>query len=101
MIFCGMEVANEIYLRILYLLNYGIMVLRFFNRDIWEKFEGVKVQIATEVKTRWHPPTTASRSPAPKGGGQKRFQRLMWELTKNETKGGKMGMISVICTIDR
>ena len=32
---------------------------------IWERFEGVKIQIDEEVKKRWNPPTTASRSPAP------------------------------------
>ena len=53
--------------RDLYLLNQGIMVLRFSNRDIWERFEGVKIQIDEEVKKRWNPPTTASRSPAPWG----------------------------------
>ena len=53
--------------RDLYLLNQGIVVLRFSNRDIWERFEGVKIRIDTEVRKRWHPPTTASRFPAPKG----------------------------------
>ena len=59
----GMSYDGE---RDLYLLNQGIMVLRFSNRDIWERFEGVKIQIDTEVRKRWHPLTTASRSPAPK-----------------------------------
>ena len=53
--------------RDLYLLNQGIIVLRFSNRDIWERFEGVKLQIDTAVRKRWYTPTTASRSPAPKG----------------------------------
>ena len=58
--------------RDLYLLNQGIMVLRFSNRDIWERFEGVKIQIDEEVKKRWNPPTTASRSPAPQGADKDR-----------------------------
>ena len=58
--------------RDLYLLNQGIMVLRFSNRDIWERFEGIKMQIDEEVKKRWHPPTTASRSPAPQGADKDR-----------------------------
>ena len=57
--------------RDLYLLNQGIIVLRFSNRDIWERFEGVKIQIDEEVKKRWNPPTTASRSPAPQGADKK------------------------------
>ena len=59
--------------RDLYLLNQGIIVLRFSNRDIWERFEGVKIQIDEEVKKRWHPPTTASRSPAPQGADKNQF----------------------------
>ena len=59
--------------RDLYLLNQGIIVLRFSNRDIWERFEGVKIQIDEEVKKRWHPPTTASRSPAPQGADKNQY----------------------------
>ena len=39
---------------------------------IWERFEGVKIQINDEVKKRWNSPTTASRSPAPKGADKNR-----------------------------
>jgi hypothetical protein len=53
-------------------MNQGVMVLRFSNRDIWERFEGVKIQIDEEVKKRWNPPTTASRSPAPQGADKDR-----------------------------
>jgi very-short-patch-repair endonuclease len=77
--------------RDLYLLNQGIMVLRFSNRDIWERFEGIKMQIDEEVKKRWHPPTTASRSPAPQGADKDRcFDGSLKSrsVAVNEVEGG-------------
>ncbi|MBQ8698203.1 MAG: DUF559 domain-containing protein [Schwartzia sp.] len=65
--------------RDLYLLNQGIIVLRFSNRDIWERFEGIKIQIDEEVKKRWHPPTTASRFPAPQGADKNRCFDGSWK----------------------
>ena len=67
------------------------MVLRFSNRDIWERFEGIKMQIDEEVKKRWHPPTTASRSPAPQGADKDRcFDGSLKSrsVAVNEVEGG-------------
>ena len=63
--------------RDLYLLNQGVMVLRFSNRDIWERFEGVKIQIDEEGKKRWNPPHHRFAVPRPQGGGQKSVLRRM------------------------